>query len=102
MNEQIYIGTDIKVQVSIEASGFSMEDDDWDVSLKSGGKVLKTYSKADCMMDSDGQFYALVRAEDLKSGDIDILFHALVPDEDWDDGLRNETDKQHLLKVLKI
>lgn len=102
MEEPIYSGTDIKVLVTMEAPGFSMADDEWEVSLKSGGKVLRTYAKDDCIMDGDGNYYALVRAEDLRAGVIDIIFHAYVPDSDWDDGIRNETDKQQLTRVQKL
>ena len=99
---QQYSGTDLKILIEMEAPDFSMADDDWEVQLKSGTKVLKTYSKADSITDNQGNYYILVRATDLRAGKIDIVFHALVPDDDWDDGIRNETDKQALTRVVKI
>lgn len=102
MADQFYMGTDLKVLIEMEAPGFSMADDDWEVILKSGSKILKTYTKEECVVGSDGEYYICVRADIMRRGSVDIAFHALVPDEDWDDGIRNETDKQHFAKILKI
>jgi len=102
MADSIYLGTDLKVLIEMEAPGFSMEDDDWEVLLKSGGKTLKTFPKDECIEDEEGKFYICVRATDLKTGTIDIVFHALVPDEDWDDGIRNEVDKKVLAQIIKV
>lgn len=102
MADQFYMGTDLKVLVEMEAPGFSMADDDWEVSLKSGSKVLVTFTKDQCAVDEDGKYYICVRSDVLRRGSIDIVFHAHVPDDDWDDGIRNETDKQNFAKILKI
>lgn len=102
MADQFYMGTDLKVLIEMTAPGFSMDDDDWEVILKSGSKILKTYTKEECVVGEDGKYYICVRSEDMKRGSIDIVFHALVPDEDWDDGIRNETDKQTFARILKI
>lgn len=102
MADSIYLGTDLKVLIEMEAPGFSMSEDNWEVSLKSGGKVLKTFAKDECIEDSEGKFYICIRAADLKTGTIDIVFHALVPDDDWDDGIRNEVDKKVLAQIIKV
>lgn len=100
--ESIYTGTDLKILIEMSAPGFSMEDDNWEVIFKSGSRVLKTCPKSECISDDDGKYYALVRATEIRQGKLDIVFHALVPDGDWDDGIRNETDRQALTTVKKI
>lgn len=103
MAESLYLGTDLKILVKMEAPGFSMEDDEWEVMLKIGGKIVGEYPKAECIKDEEGNYYACVRGSSLKNGALDIVFHALVPDSDFmDDGLRNEYDKQPLATIKKI
>ena len=102
MAEPIYLGTDIKVRVLMEAPGFSMANDDWEVIFKCGGKVVATRAKADCIQDSTGNWYALLRGSEMKNGELSVVFHAKVPDYDWDDSIRNEYDKKTVGSVVKL
>lgn len=101
MEESFYLGNDYKLLIEMTAPGFSMDDDDWDVSIKIGSRTLAKYAKADCIRDDEGNYYALVRGSDMRPGNLDIIFHAYVPDDDWDDGIMNEIDKQSLATIIK-
>lgn len=96
-----YDGTDLKIYVTMTASGFDMDDDDWDVSIKCGNKIVKTIPKADAQHGEDGWFVC-VKATDLRPGQIDIIGHAKIPDVDFDDDIRNEVEKEHLLTYEKV
>lgn len=102
MENQIPLGSDIKVLIEMSAPGFSMANDDWEVIFKCGGKAVATRSKSECIQDYQGNWYALLRGADMKNGELSIVFHAFVPDYDWDDGIRNEYDKQVIGPVVKI
>ena len=102
MENQIPLGSDIKVVIEMTAPGFSMNNDDWEVIFKCGGKTVATRTKAECIKDYQGNWYATLRGADMKNGMLSVVFHALVPDYDWDDGIRNEYDKQDIAPVVKI
>lgn len=103
MAEEIaYEGTDLKYAIVMEAPGFSMEEDDWSVEIRSGKKVLATYPKEDCIVDGDGQYYVCIEHDVLSVGTIDIVFRASVPDTDFPDGIRDEVDKKKLIVLKKL
>lgn len=102
MSDFYYVGGDLKVAVAFEATGFDMVRDDWEVSLKVGNSVLKTYQKAEVSMDESGTWFIPVVAEDLKPGAIDVVFRAHVPDTDFQNGYRRDVDKKKLTDYKKI
>lgn len=96
-----YQGSDLKILVEMEASGFDMDLDDWSVGIKCGGKIVKTIKKEDAISTDDG-WIVCVRADDLKPGVLEVVGYAAVPDDDFDDGIRNEVDKDTLLTYQKV
>lgn len=96
-----YKGSDLKILVVMEASGFNMDEDDWSVGIKCGNKIVKVIPKQDAIQNEDG-WVVTVRAEDLRPGTIEVVGYGKIPDVDFDDGIRNEVDKERLLTYKKI
>ena len=47
-----YKGDEIKFAINIEAPGFSMDDDDFDIEVKSGNTSVKGYKDASKSQDT--------------------------------------------------
>lgn len=100
--ENWYIGTDLKFEIELTSSGFSMDDDDWTISVKSANKIVQEIPKSDCVKEQDGKWYVFVNAEYLKKGDLELVAHAYVPDEHFNDGYRDEVDKVRVGRMNKV
>ena len=100
INDPIYVGTELKILVELEAPGFDMEDDDFTVTLK-GRKLEKVFQKQDLVTDGEGHWYCCFDTEEFGAGAIQIIVTALVPDDDFEDGTRKEIQKFNLLNVLR-
>lgn len=96
-----YVGTDLKILVTLTATGFDMDLDDWQIGIKCRNKVVKVISKEEAIKTEDGWFVT-VRAADLKPGVIEVVGYARIPDDDFDDGIRNEVGKERLLDYEKV
>lgn len=94
-----FLGTEVKFLVTIEADGFDMERDDFNITLKRGGSSL-FFEKADLVHD-ENSFYLCFDTKDLGSGVVTATITAYVPDNDFDDGLRTEVYKFDLMTVDK-
>ena len=101
--DEWYIGSDLKFLVKMEASGFSMDDDEWEVLVKCGNKVVATFHKSDCIQGGDGEWYVCVPNDVLKNGDIHLVGHAWIPDDDFQStGVRNEVEKVKVGTIKKV
>lgn len=96
-----YDGTDLKILVEMTATGFDMDTDDWSVGIKCGNKVVKKIPKEEAVKTEEGWFVC-VRAADLKPGQVEVIGYAKIPDDDFDDGIRNEVEKDKLLVYSKV
>lgn len=101
MEGQAYIGTELKFILDITASGFSMVDDDFTVTLKRGS-TQHTFSKNDLVRDGEDNFYVCFDSSEFGKGVIDAIVTAYVPDSDFDDGLRTEVYKFKLINILGV
>lgn len=97
--KRIYRGTELKFRLTIEADGFSMEDDDFAVRVYSRRKSIKI-PKENMIVDGEGNYIFTFGTADLDTGDITLETTAYVPDTDFDDGIRTEVNKIELCKVL--
>lgn len=95
---KIYLGTDLKFLIDIQCDGFSMADDRFEVKLSRGSKVLE-FQKEDLELDSEGHFYVCFSTTDLGSGRIKAEVTAHVPDDDFEDGFREEIQRFELVTV---
>jgi len=89
--DKTYLGTELKYKVTITASGFSMDDDDWSVTI-SRGKISKSFPKSECIHGEDG-WYVCFDTSELGAGQYIATITALVPDDDFPDGFRTEVQK---------
>ena len=91
----------MKFVVDISASGFSMVDDDFTVTLKRGS-TQRTFAKDDLVMDENHTFYVCFDSSEFGKGVIDAIVTAYVPDSDFEDGLRTEVYKFKLINILGV
>lgn len=97
MNDKVYVGTELKYKVTITASGFDMDTDDWTVTI-ARGKVSKTFAKSECIHGEDG-WYVCLDTTELGAGAYHAVVTAYVPDTDFPDGLRTEVKRFELPSV---
>lgn len=97
-----YVGEDLKFLVEMTAPGFSMDDDDWSVTVRIGSKDVAEFKKEDCIRDNDGNWYVCIEADILSRGPLTLVGHARIPDMDFDDGIRDEIDAKSMGKIDKI
>ena len=92
--QEWYLGSDIKVQVLLEAQGFDMDLHDWAIAVYLNGKKVHTYPKSSCARDDQGNWFCCISAEHLKKSGVLVLAGlADVVDEDFDGGIRHEVDR---------
>lgn len=90
--ERPFLGTDLKFIIEIESPGFDMGRDDFEVLLEGGeGSVL--LHKEDMVHDENNKWYICFDTKDLGVGLIRATVTAHVPDDDFEDGIRDEVDK---------
>ena len=97
-----YIGTDLKFLIEMNSSGFSMDDDDWSILVRSSSKIVQEIPKGECLRDSDGKWYVHINAGYLKNGELALVAHIKVPDPNFDDGFRDEYEVLVVGKINKI
>ena len=98
MAENVILGTKLKYVVEITADGFSMMDDNFTITLKSG-QVVKEYTKSQLVQGDDDKFYLCFDTKDFGRGLIKATVTAYVPDEYFEDGYRTEIEKINLINV---
>lgn len=82
-------GAGIKYSLSLAAQGFSMEDDDFSITL-SGSNGSVTIPKSSCIQDEKGNWYFVMDTTALGSGLVKIRVVAYVVDYDFASGVREE------------
>lgn len=100
-NESAFIGTELKFQVLIEAGGFSMEDDDYEIVISCGNKSIPL-TQDDVRIDDQGNYFIVIDTTEFKKGDVYATTYAHVPDSDFPDGKRTEIDRKKLITLKKI
>ena len=104
--------SDRKYLLEINAVGFSMDTDDFDVLLKRGSKslllhkedlVVENYTVVENNITIDKNHYYVCFATDyFGPGDITVVITAYVPDTDFESGFRREVDRFTLTNVKAI
>lgn len=94
MNDKIYVPTELKYKVTMTATGFSMDNDDWSVTITRGANS-RTFLKSECVHGQDG-WYVCFNTADFGAGKYYATLTAYVPDSDFPDGLRTEVKKFEL------
>lgn len=93
-------GEDVKYKITISQQGFVQNDDNFQVTLKWGmlGKEL-TITKDEMISDSDDNWYFMFSTADMV-GRVKALCSYDVPDGDYPEGYRTETDLQCICVVI--
>lgn len=99
-----YKGDEIKFSVNIEAAGFSMDDDDFDIEVKSGNTSVKGYKGAQkesssgvVIFKEDTGWYAIVDTATLAAGNtMRVIATAHIVDANANDGVRKNIAVQTL------
>ncbi len=91
---RFYIGTDLKFQITINATGFDQSKDKYNIDLYCGDKKL-SFTQND-VINSKGNYYLVVSTSSLNPGMMRMVITAMIPDADCDDGYRNEIAVQNL------
>lgn len=88
ITEEYYIGSDLKFKIDINATGFNQETDPYDIDVYCGKKRL--HFTQEHVKWCDDNFYLPVPTDKLAPGQLKIVITAHVPDDDFDDGYRDE------------
>ena len=100
-NEKAFIGTELKFKIDIEASGFSMVDDDFNIIIKKRN-IEKRFEKVDLVDDGQGNYYVCFDSAEFGTGTISAIVTAYVPDTDFPDGFRTEVFEMDLVTINKV
>lgn len=99
--DKVYIGTELKFQIVLQSSGFSMVDDDFTIELRNGSKKL-VFDKNQLVHDEEDSFYLCFDTKDIGTGTVELVATAHVPDDDFDDGIRDEVTKVKLITINSL
>lgn len=117
-----YKGDEIKFAINIEATGFDMDTDDFDIEVKSGNTSVKGYKDSTKSQDTavrvfyeektvqpdteEGEepqepvtvkeWYAIVNTATLAVGQMRVISTAYIVDANADDGIRKSIDVKKL------
>jgi hypothetical protein len=94
----IYQGTELKFALDIDIEGFSMDSDDFKVTIKNTKKQIEI-KKSDMLVTENDEYLFTVDTAEMGTGDYYLITTAYVPDSDFQDGLRTEVQKQLLCVV---
>ena len=100
MENKIFVGTDLKFKLDITSPGFSMETDDFEVDLSRGQNTLH-FEKEDLVVDDQDNYYVCFSSSALGAGTVKATITAHVPDEDFEDGIRDEVYKFDLVSLTR-
>lgn len=100
-NDYAYIGQELKYALTMEAEGFSIDNNDYRIDFVCGKKTISKKPE-DIIMDEGGQYYVTIDTTDFKPGDLYAIVYAFVPDKDFPDGFRTEIVKTKLATLRKL
>jgi hypothetical protein len=87
----IFLGTELKLNVNIEPIGeFTMDDYDWSVEVYCSTKKMVVAKKEDAIRIDSDNYVILVDSTEIGAGDVKCKVVAFIPDFDFADTLRTE------------
>lgn len=93
-----YVGTELKVALTIECDGFDINTDNWTAEVRCG-RNSKQYTREQNTVQMDGTWVMLVGTKQLGAGLYWLVTEYDVPDSDYTDGVRHVVKKQPLFNV---
>ena len=94
------MGTDLKYMLEIEAEGFDMDDDYYDLIVKCGGVSVEK-SKADVTVEG-GDHFLTIDTSGFPNGVLQLVTIAHVPDSVFPDAERTEVEVLNLCELRRI
>lgn len=91
-------GAGLKFAVTMTCQGFSMDDDNWTITVSRGSRSV-VFTKESSVRDNEGQWYICLDTSELGGGRCYITFEADVPDEDFPTGFRKEIQRFELINI---
>jgi hypothetical protein len=87
----IFIGTELKLNINIEPMGeVTMDDYDWFVEVYCSAKRIVVIKKQDAIRIDDNNYVVLVDSAELGAGELKCKIYAHIPDSDFEDNTRTE------------
>lgn len=84
------IGTQIKLAVTLQCAGLTMDDFGFSVDFYTNPSRAVTIAKSGMIRESESQYVAIIDTADMSAGEIKMRVTADIPDDDLDGGLRKE------------
>lgn len=103
MATEIFIGTKFKLNIEVTPiDGVTMDDYDFEIDVWASSKRVVHYTKEDTIRVDANNRMVRVDTEELGAGDLKYKIRAIVPDGDFQDGLRPEVHMADTgLKIIK-
>lgn len=99
MAKEYYDGSDIKLQVKITGMGFNQAVNSYTIDIYNAGNKI-TFDQTDMRSDIDGNYYLPIPRSTLQPGTLTMVVTGIVPDSDFDAGVRVDVAKP--IKLGKI
>lgn len=93
-----FYGTQLKYTLTIKASGFDMQADEFSLTLQ-GKTSTKTIEKSEMIYEADGAWTFILDTNDFGKGLVELTVKAVINDDDFN-GKRVEIVKRPLLRIL--
>lgn len=111
MAQTFYKGDEIKFAIELTATGFSMNDNNFDIEVSSPAGSVKASKNAPSsdnslviFKETEGEtdtWYGIVNTSNLGTGSLRVIATAHVPDANAPEGIRHQSDIQKLGELLK-
>lgn len=90
-NNNIFLGSELKLNVSIAPIGtLTMDDYNWVIEVWTSAKRVVTIEKKDSKKVDENNYIILVDTADIGTGDLKCKVNAQIPDGDFADNYRTE------------
>lgn len=99
MAKEYWDGSDIKLLVKITGMGFDQSVNDYTIDIYNAGNKI-TFHQSDLRSDSEGNYYLPIPRTELQPGTLTMVVTGVVPDSDFQSGVRVEVAKP--IKLGKI
>lgn len=91
LQQPIFLGTELKLNIHIEPIGeITMDDYDFEVEIYCSSKRAITVKKSDAIRNDENNYIILVDTNIVGSGALKCKVTAYIPDGDFEDSLRTE------------
>jgi restriction endonuclease len=100
MARRVFRGTGLKFRLNIEADGFNMNEDDFEIKVYTKSDHVISIPKNDMQVDDEGNYSFVIDSDKLECGQLVMETIAYILDDDFPDGTRKEIDKRVLCNII--